>query len=227
MTLLSSSLRALGESDRSRVRGLVDADPVGQCVFHARLAVARSLQPWDFGGQIWGIDDDDGLRAACYAGGNLIPLGGDAGDMRRMGTALAEQRRTWSSVVGRAESVLPLWYAVGDRWGRARAVRPDQPLLYVDRPPSVAPDPLVTRVKPRDLGRYLPAAVSMFTEELEVEAPPTGVNSPYRKRLAELIAGGLAFARFDDQRGSMSKRVSHLSTAIVAVDCSTKSIALL
>ena len=178
---------------------MVAADPIGQCVFQSRLAVARSLHPWDFGGQVWGLEGERGLRAACYAGGNLIPLSGDAEDMHQMGVALGRQRRTWSSVVGRAASVLPLWEAVGQRWGPARLIRADQPLLCIDSAPTVAPDPLVTRVVPRDLGRYLPAAVSMFTEELEVEAPPTGINSPYRKRLAELIGAGLAFARFDEK----------------------------
>lgn len=206
MTLVGAALRTLGESDRASIRALVEADPIGQCVFHSRLAVARSLHPWDFGGQIWGLDRQSmdrtsgpGLRAACYAGGNLIPLGGDIEDMHRMGTELGKQRRTWSSLVGRAEAVHPLWNAVGTRWGPARVIRPAQPLLYIDRAPAVAPDPMVARVAPRDLGRYLPAAVSMFTEELEIEAPATGANSPYRKRLAELIAAGLAFARFDEQ----------------------------
>jgi predicted GNAT family acetyltransferase len=201
MTLIGSSLRALGESDRGSIQSFVDADPVGQCVFHARLMIARSLHPWDFGGQMWGIDRDPrpGLQAACYAGGNLIPLGGTTEDMTRLGSELGKQRRTWSSLVGRAEAVHPLWNAVGNRWGPARVMRANQPLLYIDHAPAVAPDPLVQRVVARDLGRYLPAAVSMFTEELEIEAPATGVNSPYRKRLAELISSGLAFARFDEQ----------------------------
>jgi predicted GNAT family acetyltransferase len=196
VTVLNSSLRALGETDRGWITRLVDADPIGQCVFDARLMVARSMHPWDFGGQVWGLDSAAGLRAACYAGGNLIPLGGQPDDLRQMGVELSKQRRTWSSIVGRADAVLPLWESVGTHWGRARLTRANQPLLYTDQPPAISPDPLVQRVQPRELGRYLPAAVSMFTEELEVEAPPTGVNSPYRKRLADLIGAGLAFARF-------------------------------
>jgi uncharacterized protein len=177
---------------------MLDADPVGQCVFAARMARARTLTAFDLGGHLWGLDGPGGVEAACFAGGNLMPLGGDADAFNGIGLQLGRRPRTWSSVVGHAPDVSALWSGVGDGWGRPRSLRMDQPLLLATEVGPVRPDPLVVRVGPRDLMRYLPAALAMFSEELEIEPPPSGVNSPYRSRLARLIAGGLALARFDD-----------------------------
>ena len=198
VTVLRAELRELGDPDRDTIDAMVDADPVGQCVFGARMARAATLTAFDLGGHLWGVDGADGVEAACFAGGNLMPLGGSAAALSAIGEQLGRRPRTWSSVVGREADVSALWSAVGDGWGRPRALRMDQPLLLATEVGPVEPDPLVVRVGPRDLMRYLPAALAMFSEELEIEPPPSGANSPYRSRLARLIAGGLALARFDD-----------------------------
>ena len=198
MTVVRAELRELGNADRAVIREMVDADPVGQCVFAARMARAATLSAFDLGGHLWGLDGPGGLEAACFAGGNLMPLGGDANALGVIGGQLGRRPRTWSSVVGHAADVSALWSAVGDGWGRPRSLRMDQPLLLATEVGPIQPDPLVVRVGPRDLMRYLPAALAMFSEELEIDPPPSGVNSPYRSRLARLIAGGLALARFDD-----------------------------
>ena len=198
VTVVRAELRELGDSDRHPIETMVGADPVGQCVFGARMARATSLTAFDLGGHLWGVDGPGGVEAACFAGGNLMPLGGSAGGLSAIGDQLGRRPRTWSSVVGHEPAVSALWSAVGGRWGRPRALRMDQPLLLATEIGPVEPDPLVVRVGPRDLMRYLPAALAMFSEELEIEPPPSGVNSPYRARLARLIAGGLALARFDD-----------------------------
>jgi len=67
----------------------------------------------------------------------------------------------------------------------------------LERPAPMSGDAGVRPARPADLARYLPAAAAMFTEELGVSphvAPGTG---PFRARLSDLIAGGLAFASFD------------------------------
>ncbi|MDQ6936417.1 MAG: GNAT family N-acetyltransferase [Actinomycetota bacterium] len=205
MTVVGASVRPLGDADRQAVADLVAADHVGQCVFEARLGTAASLQPWDLGGQVWGVETAAGLRAACYAGGTLVPLGGEPADLRVLAASMARQRRTWSSIVGRAEAVHAFWPEVGQRWGQARAVRADQPLLATTTRPPVAADPLVVRATPRDLPRYLPASLAMFSEELDLDAPDAGVDSPYRRRVAALIGSGLAFVRFDERGRVMFK----------------------
>ncbi len=198
MTVVRAELRELVDADRAVVRAMVDADPVGQCVFAARLARAATLSAFEIGGHLWGMDGPGGLEAACFAGGNLMPLGGAGDALSAIGGQLGRRPRTWSSVVGHATDVSAIWSGVGDGWGRPRSLRMDQPLLLTTEVGPIQPDPLVVRVGPRDLMRYLPAALAMFSEELEIEPPPSGVNSPYRSRLARLIAGGLALARFDD-----------------------------
>lgn len=215
MTVLRAELRELGDADRGVIRTMVDADPVGQCVFAARMARAATLTAFDLGGHLWGLDGPGGVEAACFAGGNLMPLGGDADALNGIGDQLGRRPRTWSSVVGHANEVSALWSGVGDGWGRPRSLRMDQPLLVATAVGPVQPDPLVVRVGPRDLMRYLPAALAMFSEELEIEPPPSGVNSPYRSRLARLIAGGLALARFDDDGRVLFKA----EIAAVSPDC--------
>ena len=181
------------------------ADPVAQCVLDARLAAAATMNPFDLGGQLWGIDGADGLRAACFSGGNLMPVGGEVGDLRELAIRLARRRRSCSSIVGPDEAVLAMWREVRSSWGPARAIRSAQPLLSIDRVSPVEADPAVTRVGPRDLHRYLPAAVAMFSEELQVAPPPSGVTSPYRARVSQLIGAGLAFARWDEAGRVMFK----------------------
>ena len=198
MTVVDAELRELGDADRRVIDDLVAADPVGQCVFQARVARARTLSAFDLGGRLWGLEGAAGLEAACFAGGNLMPVGGNPDGLAAIGERLGQRSRTWSSIVGHEDAVTALWSAVGDGWGRPRATRMDQPLLLSTEVGPVEPDPSVVRVGPRDLMRYLPAALAMFSEELDIDPPPAGVNSAYRSRLARLIAGGLALARFDD-----------------------------
>lgn len=197
VTAVRTGVRTLGEADRTSIEAFVAADPVAQCVFASRLATAGSLTPFELGGQLWGFDGPDGLRAACFSGGNLMPVGGELTDLRELAARMARGRRVCSSIVGRDAAVLAMWPQVRSAWGPARAVRPAQPLLAISAPSTVAPDPEVTRVTPRDLQRYLPAALAMFSEELQVAPPASGVKSPYRARVSQLIGAGLAFARFD------------------------------
>jgi GNAT superfamily N-acetyltransferase len=199
VTVVGTGLRELGGDDRAAIEAFVDADPVGQCVFASRMGRAATLSAFDLGGHLWAIDGAAGIEAACFAGGNLMPLGGSPQGLTAIGEQLGRRPRTWSSVVGHKAVVAALWSGVGDGWGDPRSLRMDQPLLLATEVGPVEPDPFVVRVGPRDLMRYLPAALAMFSEELDIEPPPSGVNSPYRSRLARLIAGGLALARFDDE----------------------------
>lgn len=187
----------LNEADRGAVLALIGRDPVGQCVVHARLSAARTLTPFDVGGQLWGIDGPDGIQAALFSGGNLIPIGGSREDLRALAARLSGRHRTFASIVGHADVVQAVWDEADEAWGTARAIRENQPLLRIDRRSPAQPDPQVKVVTPRELPRYLPAALAMFSEELEVEAPPSDLHSPYRIRISQLISAGLAFARFD------------------------------
>lgn len=198
MTVISAQPRVLMAADELAVRSLVQRDRVLNCVVEARLQRAPDLNPHRLGGCLWGVGEaGGGLRAAAFAGGNLIPVGDDLGALELIAGQLARTGRGCSSIVGAAESVGVMWPVLSRRWGPARAIRVSQPLLCAESPPGVQPDSRVRRVRPADLSRFLPAAVAMFTEELGMSPTAHDAGRGYRARVAELINAGRAFARFD------------------------------
>jgi predicted GNAT family acetyltransferase len=161
----------------------------------ARVEIAGT-DPWRLGGELWGFGDRlDGL---CFAGANLIPIRGDRDALRAFADRAAHRGRTCSSLVGPSAPVLGIWDELAGSWGPAREVRADQPLLAMSGLPDVPPDPLVRAVRPHEIGMYLPAAIAMFTEEVGIDPTAGDGGAGYRARVAELIASGRAFARFED-----------------------------
>lgn len=209
----------LNGADLPAMRALVDADLIANCVLDSRLRLVGDLEPKRLGGRLWGVDGDTGrLRAAVFHGGNLIPVGDDLAAFELIAGQLARTARGCSSIVGPAGPVGVLWSLLARPWGPARAVRQHQPLLCATALPSCAPDPAVRPVQPGELDRFLPAAVAMFTEELDVS--PVGHDSgrAYRNRVAELISAGRAFARFDERGRVMFKaEIGALSPATAQV----------
>lgn len=200
MTAVRVRARALDEADRPELDVALAADPIGQCVVAARLAATTgpANQAAHLGGRLWGLGPAGALRAVILAGGNLVPVLGEPADLRALAAELAQRPRPCSSVVGHRDAVLAVWEELRRPWGPARDVRTAQPLLATSRPADVHPDPLVRRVVPAEITRYLPAAQAMFGEELGFRPAIDDPSSPYRRRVADLVAGGLAFARFDD-----------------------------
>lgn len=186
--------RLLDDRDARLVREALVVDPVAACMIAARVESA-GLDPSRLGGELWGFGSR--LEGLCFSGPNLVPLRGGRSAIRAFAERAAGRGRSCSSIVGPAEQVLDLWAELRGRWGPAREVRPDQPLLALDDPPRVAADPLVRPVRSDELDRYLPAAIAMFTEEVGVDPrlPDGGVG--YRVRVGELIETGRAFARVD------------------------------
>ncbi|MBO0840600.1 MAG: GNAT family N-acetyltransferase, partial [Sciscionella sp.] len=99
-----------------------------------------------------------------------------------------------------------------DEWGPAREVRADQPLLAMDTAPAIRQDPCVRQVRTDELDRYLPAAIAMFTEEVGVDPRTEDGGLGYRARVAELIAAGRAFARFERGEVVFKAEIGALST---------------
>lgn len=192
----------LGDESFGELSAFLDADPLPNVVLAARLEQVGTLDPARVGGALIGMHDGDGrLTAAVFAGGNLLPLGGSPVDLQEIGTALASRRRTCNSIVGRAASVAALWDVLEPAWGPARLVRDRQPLLLLDRaldaePTAMLPAPVRVMID-ADLDAYLPAALAMFREELDLPPLAPAIVGEYRRRVAGLIRRGRAFGVLD------------------------------
>lgn len=222
-------VRPLGWGDLASLRAMIDADPFANAVLAARLdAMTVTSQPRD----LLGVGASGELCAACYTGGTLLPVGGDPPAWTALAEHLTGSPRACSSIVGAADAVAVLWPALAPSWGSARGIRACQPLLAVERPAALAPDPDVRPARRDELDRYLPAAAAMFDEELGL-APLRGPNArAYRTRIAELIAAGHAFVRtdargevvFKAELAAISQHTSQVQGVWVRPDCRGRGI---
>ncbi|MGH3904242.1 MAG: GNAT family N-acetyltransferase [Pseudonocardiaceae bacterium] len=206
-----AGVRLLDDRDAQDVRAALAADPVISCMVAARVETT-GLDPWRLGGELWGFGDRlDGL---CFSGPNLVPLRGGRSAIRAFADRSAGRSRSCSSMVGPADQVLELWSELRGPWGPAREERPDQPLMMLADQPRVPADPLVRPVRPDELDRYLPAAIAMFTEEVGVDPRLSDGGAGYRARVAELIATGRAFARFEGAEVVFKAEIGAMSAAV-------------
>ena len=192
----STSLRLLTDHDRDEVLALCDRDPVAN-VFVASRVRATSLDPVRLGGQLWGYTDGGELSALCYSGANLVPVEAGPDAIEAFAHRARMQGRRCSSIVGPAAAVGKLWSLLAPSWGAPRDVRPVQPVMAINGPSSVEPDPRVRPVRPGELDVVLPSCIAMFTEEVGVSPIGPDGGAAYRARMADLIAGGRSLARID------------------------------
>lgn len=196
---------------------MLAADPVGSCMVAARVESA-GLDPWRLGGELWASEArpirTGKLQGLCFSGPNLIPLRGNASALRLFADRALRRSRSCSSLVGPAAQVLGLWDELAPEWGPPREVRAQQPLMALERSPSVLADPTVRRVYPHELDRYLPAAVAMFIEEVGVDPRVGDGGANYRARVAELISSGRAFARFEHGQVVFKAEIGALSSTV-------------
>ncbi len=200
------------ENLQEQIRAVLDRDPIVNCFLYSRLeplfrtpiesgkSTERSGQSIRslIGGDVWLYEPGGQVESLCYVGANLVPS--PSSDRAIEAFALRAKRtgRYSSSIVGPKTSVLALWTRMDDAWGLARAVREDQPLLAIDYRPKVACDASVRRVEPVEIPALLPASVAMFTEELGISPIGGDGGALYQAKLAESIAAGLVFARFEN-----------------------------
>ena len=202
MTATQTQPRVLSADDAAAMRSLVDRSLALNCVVDSRLQLAPDLNAQRLGGFVWGMDDtgpEHGLRAAAFHGGNLIPVGDDLDALQVIAEQLGRTGRGCSSIVGSVDAVEVMWPVLARHWGQARTIRRSQPLLRIDERSAIAPDPAVRRVTAEDLPMFLPAAIAMFTEELDISPIGSDGGRGYRNRVSQLINAGRAFARFDDR----------------------------
>ncbi|SCG36663.1 GNAT family N-acetyltransferase [Micromonospora inositola] len=195
--MLTVPVRQLGESERRAVERLLDLDPFAGAQVAERVA-ARGLAWWRADGRILGYGARRNLESICWLGGNLTPVLATEPAVAAFADQLGTEERICSSIVGRADAVLGLWDRLAAHWGPARDVRPNQPLLATDALPTVAADPAVRRVRGGEVDRLFPAAVAMYTEEVGVSPLVEDGGRGYRRRVADLVRAGRAYARFVD-----------------------------
>lgn len=197
--------------DAVAVNRVLDADPVGSCMVAARVA-DHGVDPNFIGGELWTRRRAE--ESLCYAGANLIPLRGAVEDLNAFADKAMRSARRCSSLVGRAELVLPMWQRLETGWGPARDVREHQPLLALGGPPACAVDPDVRRVRIDELDAYLVAAVDMFIGEVGIDPRIGDGGRGYRRRIAGLIAAGRAWARFERGEVIFKAEVGSRSPAV-------------
>ena len=197
--------------DVASVRQVLDADPVGSCMVDSRVA-EHGVDPSAIGGELW--TRGRAAESLCYAGANLIPLRGAAADLYAFADKAVSAARRCSSLVGRAELVLPMWRRLEHTWGPARDVRDRQPLMALATAPHCPIDPAVRPVRMEDLDSYLVAAVDMFIGEVGIDPRIGDGGRGYRRRVAGLIAAGRAWARFERGQVVFKAEVGSQSPAV-------------
>ena len=197
--------------DPAAVQRVLDADAVGCCMVAARVA-DHGIDAAAIGGELWTRRGAD--ESLCYAGANLIPLRGAAVDLHAFADKAMGSARRCSSVVGRAELVMPMWQRLEHVWGPARDVREQQPLMAMASRPSSAIDNGVRRVRINEIEAYLVAAIDMFIGEVGIDPRLGDGGRGYRRRVAGLIAAGRAWARFERGEVIFKAEVGSQSRAV-------------
>jgi uncharacterized protein len=211
LSRLADERRVSVVRDAAAVRRVLDDDPVGSCMVAARVA-DYGIDPHAIGGELWTRRGTE--ESLCYAGANLIPLRGRPDDLKAFADEAMSGARRCSSLVGRAELVLPMWRRLEPGWGPARDVRDRQPLLALNRMPGCALDTEVRQVRADEIDAYLVAAVDMFIGEVGVDPRIGDGGRGYRRRVAGLIAAGRAWARFEHGEVIFKAEVGSQSPAV-------------
>jgi predicted GNAT family acetyltransferase len=195
----SDEARLLDDRDRAAALEVCAADPVANVFVESRIR-AFGLDPGRLGAQMWGYEQGGRLVSLCYGGANLVPVQATAPAVTAYADRALRQGRRCSSIVGASAAVTELWGLLRPYWGPARDVRAAQPLMAIDGPSPVAPDPGVRRVRADEIDVLLPASIAMFTEEVGISPLAGDGGASYRTRVAELVRSGRAFARIEDGR---------------------------
>lgn len=214
---LGERVRVLAAADTADLRALVARNPVANIFMDAQLECAPSAAPTSSGSMVLGHYDAGELRAAIWVGANLVPIEADAESALEFADAILGLERSFSSIFGSSEAVLALWSRLQDGAQKAFDVRGHQPLMVLDKAPSVLPAPGIRTSTDQDFAAVLPACAAMFEEELGYS--PLGVGgSFYRSRVRSLIRQGHSYIdvdaagriRFKAELGTVSPRATQI-----------------
>jgi predicted GNAT family acetyltransferase len=191
--------RLLGDTERAAVERLLDRVPYAGAPVAEQVA-AHGLEWWRADARVFGYGPRRSLESICWLGANVIPVNATPSAIEAFADLASMNPRQCSSIVGPADGVLGFWERLDGIWGPAREVRACQPLLAIAAPPAVQADQAVRLVRPDEIDVLFPAAVAMYTEEVGISPLHDRGEFRYRQRIADLVHGKRAYARFVDGR---------------------------
>jgi uncharacterized protein len=193
------SVRTLDGPDTAALRMLAQQDPVTNVFILAHLRAAGTAAPTSGGAGVIGVFDDGILVGACWAGANLVPVQLDPELAGVVAEVANTSGRRYASAFGPAEAVLALHAALVELGHRAHEVRAEQPLMTIEGPPSIKPNPGLELGSLADFDRILPACAAMFEEEVGY-SPFLGGREFYSRRVEGLIRQGHSLVHLNNGR---------------------------
>ncbi|WP_050055709.1 GNAT family N-acetyltransferase [Pseudarthrobacter siccitolerans] len=193
------SVRTLDGTDTAALRMLAQQDPVTNVFILAHLRAAGTAAPTSGGAGVIGVFDDGVLVGACWAGANLVPVQLDPELAGVVAEVANTSGRRYASAFGPAEAVLALHAELVELGHRAHEVRAEQPLMTIEGPPSIQPNPGLELGSLADFDRILPACAAMFEEEVGY-SPFLGGREFYSRRVEGLIRQGHSLVHLNNGR---------------------------
>ncbi len=203
-------VRSITSEEFPQALALARKDPSVNGFVISRIEAAL-VDHWRLGGALWGFFTVESLQSLLFVGANIMPVNTDASARNAFAAELIRAGRRSSSILGESVQVRDLWQGIETYWGKARDVRENQPFLQIDTDPECALDSRVRRVVASELDLLFPACVDMFTEEVGVSPVANGGEFQYRRRIAEVIDSGMAFAVIDGGRVLFKTEVGFLT----------------
>ena len=191
-------VRALTGADRDEALEFLAQSPVENLFLAAKVAAygidRRRL------GNVFAFDRGGEIVSLMLDGGTVFVAGFDPGALPAFVGQLGPVRRC-TSILGPAISVLGLHLGLTERWPASWSgvsnIRRRQPLMLLERPPLIAPDPRVRRLTADDYPSYLDASVHMYTDE--IGSSPFKYGTGYERFVMQRLVDGDAFGVVDEQ----------------------------
>ena len=214
---MAHEIRQIDEQSVAQLIAIADRDPIKQCFVGARLELTRMGMIRPAYPDLLGYFDDGHLKSAIYLGANLIPINTTQISRIEFADVLKRAGRRCSSITGPAAEVLPLWQLLEPKWGSAREIRDNQPLMAITSRSEIKPDELVRYATTADLDVLYPACVHMFTEEVGVSPVSPGAGLAYRNRIAELISDKRSFVRIENDEVVFKAEVGTIGNNVAQI----------
>lgn len=191
-------VRALTGANRDEALEFLAQSPVENLFLAAKVAAygidRRRL------GNVFAFDRGGEIVSLMLDGGTVFVAGFDPGALPAFVGQLGPVRRC-TSILGPAISVLGLHLGLTERWPASWSgvsnIRQRQPLMLLERPPLIAPDPRVRRLTADDYPSYLDASVHMYTDE--IGSSPFKYGTGYERFVMQRLVDGDAFGVVDEQ----------------------------